>query len=116
MNKKILVLSILAVLMLVAISFATAVSSNTTTTVKKKESPLFGIRTKLAIGERLQDLKENIKALFIGKRIFYLPFQLFRNEPCNSDLRATNKFVDTCYITGAGGCPCALGVRLGREW
>jgi len=75
--KKLLIISILAVFMLVAISFATVVSSNTTTT-KKKESPLFGIRTRLAIGERVQNLKENIKARFVGERMFYLPFQWLR--------------------------------------
>jgi hypothetical protein len=75
MNKKLLLVSILAVFTLVAISFATVVSSNTTTTVKKKESPLFGIRTRLAIGERLHDLKETIKAQFVGERVFFLQLQ-----------------------------------------
>jgi len=76
MNKKLLVVSILAVLMLIAISFATAVTSNTTTTTKKKESPLFGIRTKLAIGQKLQDLTTR----FIRQRVFFLPFQWLRSK------------------------------------
>ena len=59
MNKKILIVSILAVLMLMAISMASAV--NTTTSMEKKESPLFRIRTRRAIGERLDELRENIK-------------------------------------------------------
>lgn len=80
MNKKILIFGVLAALMLVTILFATVVSSNTTTTVKKKESPLFGIRTRLAIGERLEKLKENIKARFIGERVFFLPFGFLRNK------------------------------------
>jgi len=75
MNKRILVISILAVFTIAAITFATAVSSNTTTAIAKKESPLFGIRTKLAIGEKLENLKENIKARFVGERLFFLPFQ-----------------------------------------
>jgi hypothetical protein len=75
MNKKILIFGVLAALMLVAISFATVVSSNTNTTVKKKESPLFGIRKRQAIREQLQDLKESIKARFIGDRLFFLPFE-----------------------------------------
>ncbi|MGF3584624.1 MAG: hypothetical protein ACQXXD_02780 [Thermoplasmatota archaeon] len=72
MNKKILVVSILTILMLVTISFATAVTSNTNTTnSKKKESPLFKIRTELAIGERIKDLVTR----FLGQRIFFLTFQ-----------------------------------------
>lgn len=75
MNKKLLAISILAVFTMVAITFATVVSSNTTTTVEKKESPLFGIRKRQAIREQLQDLKESIKARFIGDRLFFLPFE-----------------------------------------
>lgn len=73
MNKKILVVSILVVFTFVAISFATAVTTNTQTT--QKESPLFGIRKRQAIREQLQDLKESIKARFIGDRLFFLPFE-----------------------------------------
>jgi len=79
MNKKLFVVSTLAVFILVAISFASAVSSNTALG-EKKESPLFGIRTRKAIGDRLQNLRENIKARFIGERVFFLPFQLLNNE------------------------------------
>ena len=55
------------------ISFATAVTTNT----QKRESPLYKIRNKLAIGEKLQNLKENIKARFvgiIGNRLLFTPF------------------------------------------
>ena len=78
MNKKLLVVSILAVFMLLAISMASAV--NTTTTVKKKESPLFGIRTRQAIGEKIGDIIENIKTKYIGERVFFLPFQGLRDR------------------------------------
>jgi len=77
MNKKLLVISILAVLAvfaLVAISFASAVTINTQTT-EKRESPLFKIRTRLAIGERIKDLTTR----FIKQRLFFLPFQFFGN-------------------------------------
>ncbi len=106
MNKKILIFGALTALMLVTITYASAVTTTTQTT--RKESPLYKIRTRLAIGEKIQNLKETIKTLFVGKRIFYLPFQLSRTEPSISDLRATNKFRDTCYYTGAGGCPCHI--------
>jgi len=69
MNKKILVVSILAVFLLVAISFASAVSSNTVLD-EKKESPLFRIRT----GKSIEKLVENLKASYIGKdRVFFVP-------------------------------------------
>ena len=77
MNKKILVVCILVVFTLVAISFASAI--NTTTPVKKKESPLYGIRTRRAIGERLGKIIEHIKTKFLGERVFFLPFQWIRN-------------------------------------
>ena len=79
MNKKILIVSILAVFMLVVISFASAVSTNTTTSINKKESPLYGIRIRRAIGERLGKIIDYIKTKFIGERIFFLPFQWLRN-------------------------------------
>ena len=56
MKKKILIVSILAVFTLVAISFATAVSTNTVKSVEKKESPLYRIRIRRAIGERLGNI------------------------------------------------------------
>ncbi len=78
MNKKILIVCILAVFTLVAISFASAI--NTTTPVKKKESPLYGIRTRRAIGERLGEIIDYIKTRFLGDRIFFLPFQWIRDR------------------------------------
>jgi len=70
MNKKIMIGSILAVLMLVAISFsaaAAAVSSQSNDVEKKKNvSPLFGIRTKGAIGEKIS----SFKARFLDGRVF----------------------------------------------
>ena len=73
MNKKILLFSILAVFTIVSISYASAI--NTTTPVKTKESPLFGIRGRRAIQEKIGDVLENIKTKYIGKRVFFLPFQ-----------------------------------------
>ena len=107
MNKKILVVSILAVFTLVAISFATVVSSNTTTTVKKKESPLYGIRTKLAIGQKLQDLTTR----FVRQRVFFLPLILIRN--IRSTLFPFYSCTDcsgfTCDYTSCGQCTSASG-------
>lgn len=77
MKKKIMFLSILAVLTLVAISFASAINTQDTTTLKirKGYSPLFFIRTRKAIREKIGDLLTR----FIGQRVFFLPFQWLRN-------------------------------------
>ncbi|MDH7517954.1 MAG: hypothetical protein QHH19_06390, partial [Candidatus Thermoplasmatota archaeon] len=110
MNKKILVVSILTILMLVTISFATAVTSNTNTTnSKKKESPLFKIRTELAIGEKLQNLKETIKAKFLGERLFFLPFQWLRNRKELSDLFTV---LYSCTHDTSYPVPCTSGGKL----
>ena len=74
MNKKILLMSLLAIFMLLAISFASTVTSD----IQKpsiKESPLFGIRTRKAIKEKIGDLLRR----FIGERVFFLPFQWLNN-------------------------------------
>lgn len=55
--------------MLVTISYATAIKTNTT--IEKKESPLFGTRTNNAIKGKI----EEIVSRFIDKRMFFLPLQ-----------------------------------------
>jgi hypothetical protein len=71
MNKKILVISVLAVFVLVAVSFSTVVSSKPE---EQRESPLFGIRTNRAITEKITNIVENIRTKFLGERIFFIPF------------------------------------------
>jgi hypothetical protein len=78
MKKKVMAISILAVFMLVAISYATAINTINT---EKKESPLYGLRTRRAITEKIGAILENIKAKFLGNRIFLLPFQWLKNKP-----------------------------------
>ena len=96
MNKKLLVVSIIAVFMLVAISFSSAVSSNTLKKIEKKESPLFGIRTRKVIGERFDELKEAIKTKFLGERLFFipLPFQWFRDR---DEPSVRQRLLETAY-------------------
>jgi hypothetical protein len=91
MKKKLWIFSILTVLALVVISFTTVVSSNTTT-IAKKETPIFKIRTKLAIGEKLQ----NIKTEFIGNRVFFLPLQFLGDK---DDLSPQILLEHKCMIT-----------------
>jgi len=77
MNRKMLIISILAFFMLVAISFASAVSTNTTNT-GKKESPLWQIKKSMTIGEKIGNIIQNIKTKFLGERIFFLPSRLIK--------------------------------------
>jgi len=79
MNKKIMIGSILAVFMLVAISVIS--SAETNINVEKKESPLFSIRKSRAISEKITSIIENIKTRFLGDRIFFLSFPLLRIYP-----------------------------------
>ena len=85
LNKKILVVSIIAVFILVAISFTSVVGLNTVKTANKKESPLYRIRTRRAIGERIGKIIDIIKTRFLGNRIFFIPLQFFRNYYKDND-------------------------------
>jgi len=108
MKEKILTASILAVFMLVAISFASAVSTNTTN-AENKESPLWAIRARQAIKDKVIDIIKIVKTKYVGERAFYIPFQslIIKNifhlyttggEPecstqdvlCTSDMRCTS--------------------------
>ena len=77
MKRKIIIVSILAVLMLITISYATAVN---TIDADKKESPLYTIRTRQAITERISSFIDNIKTRFLGERIFFIPFASLIND------------------------------------
>jgi len=114
MKRKILIVSILAVFMLVAVSFATAV--NTEKTEEKEESPLYNYRTNKAIQEKIQ----NIKTKFFGDRLFFLPFQWLRDNNQNLREKLNQKFTvdsstcsnfDTCggMPTTACGPLCTYG-------
>jgi len=96
MNKRILIFGALTVFMLVTISFASAINNNTTTQVDKKESPLYRIRTRAAIGEKIGQIFKNIKAKFLRERIFFMPIGLLRNN-INDDSMASI-VVNTCVF------------------
>jgi len=87
MKKKILLVSILAVFILLSISYASAVNTNSIKNNEKKESPLFTIRIRRAIGEKIGNIISNVKARFLGDRIFFRPIQFLLNlgsrEPTN---------------------------------
>ena len=77
MNKKIWIGSLLAVLMLVSISFVS--SAEVSANVEKKESPLYKVRSRRAVGEKIGAILDNIKTKFLAGRMLFLPFQGFRN-------------------------------------
>ena len=102
MKKKLLLGSILAVFMLVTISFASAINTTNTQTTKK-ESPLYKIRIGRAISEKISQIFENIKTSFLGERLFYLPLFIkkinFVDEPTIYDTKGNNWCLDTTICT-----------------
>ncbi len=95
MDIKIFLISIITVLLLVTITFAAAIN---TTNTDKRESPLFGIRTRLEIGDKIQNLKDNIKARFFGERLFFLPFHWLRDIDDFSEMGTWSLKQLTCAI------------------
>ena len=113
MNRKILTFSIAAVFMFVAISFASAV--NTTSAIEKKESPLYGIRLRHQIEVKIGEAIENIKAKYIGERVFFLPVQWLiniRNHPSGrfqlqekSSFNPASTCLERAITCGSTVCP-----------
>ena len=85
--------------MLLVITFASAINSNITA-VEKKESPLYNIRTGLAIGEKISQILENIKTKFLGERIFFIPLKWIKNLNPNINRNPTT------YDKTTGLCTC----------
>jgi len=75
MKKKIIILAMLATTMILTVTMASAINTADTKN-EKEESPLYGIRTNRAISEKIQ----NLKTKFFGNRLFFLPFQLIKNN------------------------------------
>ena len=96
MNKKILLISILSFLMLLTISFASAINTNTTD-IERKESPLYRIRIRRAIGEKITIIIENIRTKFLGERIFFLPPPLQRTTSWPTTQELTYLSCPTCF-------------------
>ena len=78
MGKKMKIVGILVVCMLVTVSLTTVVSSNKSEDTK--ESPLYKIRTKQAIKEKIGNLLHQIKTKFFGDRVFFNVFDWFRTS------------------------------------
>ena len=91
-------MSILAILMLVTISFTSAVSIRTADEDDKLGSPLFRVRARRAMEEKMDELKETIKAKFIGE-IVWLPFFTYKNDINVRGLLAQKPPVTAGFLT-----------------
>lgn len=99
MNKKILIISILTFLMLITLSLAT--TAYTTNNKKTPVSPLFSIRSKIAI----QNDNEIRESNFIKNRLIYIPI-IIEHTIFNRLLR---KYYDDQGRTNWNTCLCTLG-------
>jgi hypothetical protein len=119
MNKKILIGIFLAVFLLVSISFVSSAEVNND--VEKKESPLYRLRTKRAITEKISEIVKNIKTKFLGERLYFLPasWLIYENDFSARELLGIKEQIKTeadgpfscvagCYTIGCtmmcGGC------------
>ena len=74
MKKNLIIISFIICIILLTISITSAIEVNKNQSIENKESPLYKIRTRQVLGNRLKELIECIKARFLGERMFFLPF------------------------------------------
>ena len=111
MDKKITIIGCILIFILVTISFASAIETNT----EQKESPLYKLRTRRAIGEKINTIIENKKTRFLGDRTFFIPLSflfrtddpsprgIFYTKSLNCDCSHTNAFsYPSCQVTCGG--------------
>ena len=70
--KRMVLFGVLAVGMLFTISFVSAIDSSSDN-LEKKESPLFKIRIRQSIGQRIGEIISHLKLRFLQERIFFIP-------------------------------------------
>ena len=105
MKKKLIIGSILAVFLLITISIVTAVGSETTT--ETKESPLFRIRARQAISERVGDIIWNIYANFLGEsRLVFVP-------SLQRYIKGNELFTGASIKWATCACTCFICTKLG---
>ena len=101
MNKKIIIFGITAVFILVTISLASAYTLSEQS--EKKESPLFRIRTKQAIKEKIAEMKSN----YLSERIFIIPLNWFfsYNKVNSPSAHKSCLFTSCCLIQNNRNIP-----------
>jgi len=109
MNRRIILLSTMTVIMLIIIAFTSTVNSDNSKPIRK-ESPLFNIRTRKAIREKIKDI---IKTRFIGERVFFLPFRWLKILGSKYNEKLNNWFLKTegsdTICAGYTLCICTYG-------
>ena len=112
MKNKILFLGICVIFAIVAASFATATTMQNESTKKEKISPLYRIRTSIAIGEKVQEIRNNLKERLSQRILIFsnsipLRTRIFQNE----ELRQLGRtdYVPLCLFTsGVTFCKCQM--------
>jgi hypothetical protein len=81
MKRKLIIGSILAVFLIMTTSIGSVMGSETKNT-ETKESPLWKVRTRQAITEKIGNIIESIRTSFVsGDRAIFVPlFENIRNE------------------------------------
>ncbi len=105
MNKKIIIGVILASFVMIGLTMASALDTQTKEKQKnleKIDSPLFKIRTNKFIKEKNQDF-ENTMSNFLNKRIFLIPYLIEKLSQRGEDIQIS--FTGACSI--AITKPCA---------
>ena len=82
--------------MLVTISFSSVICADSEKEAAK-ESPLYKLRGKQALGERINNILKSIKSEFLGQRMFVFP--LFRKN-------LEGSLLTTCFWTDCSTIGC----------
>jgi hypothetical protein len=93
--KNVNLVSIVVIILLLAISITSVVGSNNSNSIKK-ESPLYSIRTKQAIKEKI----DNSQRSFVGEKIFFLQFKWLKNSIMRKGI------LTGCNTCGSGFFTC----------
>ena len=96
-----MIVSLIVVMSFLTISYASALNSSN---VEKKDSPLYKIRTRKAVGIKLSGVINNIRSKFLGERIFSLPLILYKTKDFSS---RESYFCKISFNTDCFGQTCA---------
>ena len=106
MKKNLIIISFIICIILLTISITSAIEVNKNQSIENKESPLYKIRTRQVLGDRLKELIECIKAKFLGERMFFLPFQWLKNiiNADNFNIDKPTNDITMCKSCATGPC------------
>lgn len=110
MDKKIIIIGILAVFMLVAISFTTSANLKKIKPIENKDSPLFRVRTSGAKKSNL--ILETIKTRFLEGRIFIKFPERPQELSTRQLLQGKVSFIFSCD----GSCVKSINTSPACDW